>query len=121
MFPVFVEELELERVGQPVGGDPWFGLRLEATDDQAAHLLLEVGVAVGVAQYGQVAVDPVDLLGDHIEVFGRVERYVDPGEQADGFGPLAGAVDHDVGLYPASICAYRGHPAGACLDGRDPG
>ena len=37
VVPVLVEELELERVGQPVGRHPRLGLGLEAADDQAAR------------------------------------------------------------------------------------
>src|ERR1039457_4465612 len=58
MIPVLFEKLELEGVGQRVGGDPGFRVGLEPADDQAAHFLLEVGVSVWVAQDRQVAVDP---------------------------------------------------------------
>ena len=57
MVPVLVQQRELERVGQLVRRDPGLGLGLEAADDQAADLFLEVGVAVGVTQDRQVAVD----------------------------------------------------------------
>ena len=98
MIPVLLEQLELERVGQRVGRDPRLGVRLEAADHQPADFLLDVGVAVRVAQDREVPVDPVDLLGDHVEVLGRVQRHGDPGQRADRLGPLAGAVDHDLRL-----------------------
>ncbi len=97
VVPVLVEQLELERVGDLVRRDPRLGLRLEAADHQAAHLLLEVGVAVGVAQHRQVGVHAVDRVGDHVEVLRRVQRHVDPGERAHLLGPLPGAVDDDLG------------------------
>src|SRR5688572_23915036 len=69
VIPVLLEQLELERVGQRVGRDPRLGVRLESADHQPADLLLDVGVAVRVAQDREVPVDSVDLLGDHVDVF----------------------------------------------------
>ena len=56
VIPILLQELELEREGQRIGGDPRLGLRLEAPHDEAADLLLDVGVPVGVAQNRQVRV-----------------------------------------------------------------
>ncbi len=109
VVPVFVEQLELEGVGQRVGRDPRLGLGLEAADGQAAHLLLDVGVAVGVAQHGQVPVHPVDPFGDHVEVLGRVQRDGHPAHRADLLGPLAGAVDDHLGLDIAVVGADPCH------------
>ena len=111
VVPVLVEQLELERVGQLVRGDPGLGLRLEAADDQAADLLLEVGVAVRVAQDRQVAVHALDLVGDDVEVLGRVQRDGDAAQGADRLGPLAGAVDDDLGLDVAVVGDDTGDPA----------
>jgi hypothetical protein len=49
--------------------------------------------------------DTLDLVGDDIEVLGRVQRNGDPGQGADGLGPLAGAVDDDTPprYRPASV------------------
>ncbi len=115
VVPVLLEQLELERVGQLVGGDPGLGLGLEAADEQAADLFLDIGVAVRVAQHRQVAVHPVDLLGDHVEVLGRVQGHGHPGQGADLLGPLAGAVDDNLGLDVALICLDAGD--GVVLDG----
>jgi hypothetical protein len=78
VVPVLLEQLELERVGDRVGRDPRLRLGLEAADDEPADLLLEVGVAVRVAQDRQVAVDALDLVGDDVEVLGGVERARSP-------------------------------------------
>ena len=121
MVPVLVQQLELERVGQLVGRDPRLGLGLEPAHDQAAHLLLDVGVAVRVAQHGQVPVDPVDLLGDHVEVLGRVQRHGHPAHRADLLGPLAGAVDHHLGLDVAGVGADAGCRAVLGHNGGHPG
>ena len=124
MIPVFVEQLELERVGQRVGGDPGLGVGLEAADHQPADLLLDIGVAVRVAQDREVPVHPVDLLGDHVEVFGRVQRHGHPGHRADLLGPLAGAVDHHLGLDVAVVGAdscYGFSCAVGKQDAGDPG
>ena len=83
VIPVLAEQLELERVRQLVGRDPGLGLRLEAADQQAADLFLDVGVAVRVAQHGQVPVHAGDLVGHHVEVLGRVQRHGDPAHRAD--------------------------------------
>ena len=98
VLPVLVEQLELEGIRDGIRRDPWFGLRLEAADKQAANLLLDVGPAVRVAQDRQVAMDALDLVGDDIEVLGRVKGDVDAGHRADGVGPLTCAVDDDLGL-----------------------
>ncbi len=121
VVPVLVEEPEFERVRQPVGGDPRLGLGLEPTDDQTADLLLEVGVAVGVAQDGQVRVDALDLLGDHVEVLGGVQGYVDAGQGTDRLGPLPGAVHDDLRLDGAVVGHHPGDPTTGLLDPDDPG
>lgn len=110
VLPVLVEERELEGVRDAVGRHPRLGLGLEATDEQAAHLLLDVGPAVGVAQHREVPVHALDRLGDDVEVLGRVERDVDPGHRADGSRPLPGAVDDDVGLDVTVVGAHPGGP-----------
>src|SRR5271165_2359582 len=111
VVPVLVEQLELERVGQRVGGDPGLGVGFEAADHQPADLLLDVGVAVRVAQDREVPVHTVDLLGDHVEVFGRVQRHGHPGQRADLLGPLAGTVDHHLGLDVAAVGADASYGA----------
>ena len=110
VIPILVQELEFERIGNRVGRHPRFGFGLEAADDQAADLFLEVGVAVGVTQDRQVRVHAVDVLADDVEVFGGVQRDVDPGHRADLFGPLAGAVDDDLGLDVTHVGAYAADP-----------
>ena len=106
MVPILFQQLEFERVRDLVRRHPRLGLRLEAADDQPADLLLEVGVAVGVAQDRQVGVHAVDRLGDDVEVLGGVQRHVDAGHRADLLGPLPGAVDDDLGLDVAGVGAH---------------
>ena len=98
VVPVLLEELELERVRDLRRCHPRLGDGLEAADDQAADLLLDVDVAVGVTQDRQVGVDALELVGDDVEVLGRVQRDGDADLVAECLGPLAGAVDHDLGL-----------------------
>ena len=95
MVPILFQQLEFERVGNRVGTHPRLGLRLEAADDQPADLLLEVGVAVRVAQDRHVGVHAVDRLGDDVEVLGGVQRDVHARHRADLLGPLARTVDDD--------------------------
>ena len=121
VVPVLLEQLELERVGQRVGRDPRLGVGLEAADDQPADLLLDVGIAVRVAQDREVPVHPVDLLGDHVEVFGRMQRHGHAAHRADRLGPLAGAVDHHLGLDLALVGADAGDLAVVREDAGDPG
>ncbi len=111
MVPVLVEQLELEGVGDLLGGDPRLRLRLEPADDEPADLLLDVGPAVGVAQDRQVAVHALDLLGDDVEVLGGVQRHPDPGQGTDRLGPLAGAVDDHLALDVAVVGVHPPHPA----------
>ena len=98
MVPILLQELEFERIRDLVRGHPRFGLRLEAADHQAADLLLEVGVAVGISQDRQIGMHAGDVLADDVEVLGGVQRHVDPRHGADLLGPLARAVDDDLGL-----------------------
>ena len=121
VIPVLLEELELERVRQRVGGDPRLGRRLEAADDEPADLLLHVRVPVGVAQDGELRVDPLDGLGHHVEVLGRMERDVDAAEEADRLRPLAGAVHDHLGLDGAPVGHDARHPAVPRGDAGDPG
>ena len=88
--------------------DPRLRLRLEATDDEPAHLLLEVGVAVGVTQDRQVRVHAVERLGDHVEVLRRVQGHGDADPGGDLLGPLPGTVDDDLRLHVAGIGADAG-------------
>ena len=121
VVPVLLEQLELERVGDLVGRHPRLRLGLEPADDQPADLLLEVGVAVGVAQHRQVGVHALDRLGHDVEVLGGVQRHGDPGQGADLLGPLAGAVDDDLGLDVAGVGAHAGHAPVARPARRGPG
>ena len=111
VVPVLLEELELERVRQRVGGDPRLRLRLESADDETADFLLDVGVPVGVAEDGEVRADALDCLGHHVEVLGRVEGDVDAAQEAHGLRPLAGAVHDHLGLDGTPVGHDAGHPA----------
>ncbi len=121
MVPILLQQLEFERIRDVVGRYPRLGLRLEATDDEPADLLLEVRVAVGVAQDRQVGVHTVDVLGDDVEVLGRMQRHVDACHRADLFGPLPGAVDDDLGLDVALVGAHAGGSSVLGENAGDPG
>ncbi len=111
VLPVLREQLELEGVGQVVGRAPRLRLGLEAADDQAAGLLLEVGPAVGVPHDRQVGVRPRDRLGHDVEVLGGVQRHGHADQVAERLGPLTRAVDDDLGLDVAVVGAHAGAPA----------
>ena len=96
-------------------GHPRVGHRLEAADDEAADLLLEVGVAVGVAEDGQIRVDARDRVGDDVEVLGRVQRDVDPAMRRSPW-PTARAVDDDLGLDVAAVGVDAGDDAAALMN-----
>ena len=119
VIPILLQELELERGGQRIGGDPRLGLRLEAPHDEATDLLFDVGVPVGVTQNGQVRVHPRNGFGHDVEVLGRVEGHVDPAEEADRLRPLTGAVHDDLGLNDPPVRDHARDPAGAGDDVRD--
>src|SRR4029078_4872551 len=104
-----------------VGRDPRLCLRLEATDDEAADLLLEVGVAVRVAEHRQVGGQPIHPVGHHVEVLGGVQGHADTCERTDLLGPLPGTVDDHLGLDVAGVRAHTAHPAVAHVDAYDPG
>ena len=108
VLPVLLEQRELERVGDRVRRDPGLRVGLEAAHHQAADLLLEVGVAVGVAQHRQIRVHAVERVGDDVEVLRGVQRHVHPGQRPDGLRPLAGAVHDHLGLDVARVGAHAG-------------
>ncbi len=110
LVPVLRQQLELERLGDLVRRDPRLGVRLEAAHQQPADLLLEIGVAVRVAQRRRAPVEPADRLGDDVVVLGRLERDGHADLLSERFGPLAAAVD-DVLTF--DVAAGGGH-------GRDP-
>ena len=118
VVPVLVEELELERVRDLRGRHPGLGHRLEAADHQSADLLLDVDVAVGVAQDRQVGVHTLELVGDDVEVLGRVQRDGDADLVAERLGPLARTVDDDLGLDVTGVRAYAGDAPSARGRGR---
>ena len=111
VIPVLLEQLEFERVRNLVGGDPWLGLGLEATDDKAADFFLHIRVAIGVAQDRHHAMHALDLLGHHVEVLGRVQGNIHPAHRADRLGPLTGAVHDDLSLDIAGIGLHAGDDA----------
>ena len=113
MLPVLVEELELERVRDLRRRDPGLRNRLEPADHEASDLLLDVDVAVGVTQDRQVRVHALELVGDDVEVLGRVQRHRHADLVAEGLGPLAGTVDDDLGLDVAGVRPYAGHAPSA--------
>src|SRR5712692_9732784 len=116
VLPVLGEQLELERVGQFVGRHPGLGIGLEPADEEPADLFLDIGVAVRVAEHGQIAVHAGDLVGDHVEVLGRMQRDGDPAHRADLLCPLARTVDHDLGLDVALVGPHPGDRAAAAGD-----
>jgi hypothetical protein len=61
-------------------------------------------------------VDAGDLVGDDVEVLGRVQGDGDATHRTDGLGPLPAAVDDDVGLDRAAIRSYAGDGARANVD-----
>ena len=122
VLPVLVEELELERVGDLVRRHPRLRLGFETAHHEPTDLLLEVGVAVGVAQDRQVRVQAVELVGDDVEVLGGVQRHGHADLVAERLGPLARAVDDDLGLDVAPVGAHAAHSAARrLLVGQEPG
>src|SRR6185437_16697713 len=91
-------------------------------DHEPADLLLDVGVAVRVAQHRVVPVHPVDPLGDHVEVLGRVQRDGDPAHRTHRLGPLASAIDHYLGFNatPFGMNAFDGLTVGDDAGHRSP-
>ena len=97
LVPVVRQHAELEIVGDDVLV-PRLGLGLEAAHQKAAHLLLEVDVAVRIAHHRQVARHALHLLGDDVHVLAGIERHGDADHAPDLARPLAGAVHHHLGL-----------------------
>ena len=115
LAPVLGQQLELERFRDLVGGNPGLGVRLEAAHQQPADLLLEIGVAIRVAQRRRRPRQPVDRLGDDVVVLGGVERDGHPDLLADGLGPLPAAIHHVLALDVTAGGGDRGDPG--AIDG----
>ena len=90
LVPIVGQKLEREIVRDAVHA-PGLGVRLEAAHHQAADLLLEIDVAVGVAHHGQFRRDPAMRLGDDVHVLGRMQRDRHAAHLADLARPLPGA------------------------------
>ena len=120
LVPVLVQQLELEAAGDRVHR-PGFGLGFEAAHEQAAHLLLVVDEAVGVAHHRQHGVHAFDLVGDDVEVLSRVQRHRHPRQRAELPRPLAGTVHQRLAVHIAlrGAHAHGARPARA-LGGEDP-
>ena len=103
VFPVLVQQLELEWVRNLRRWHPRLGDRLESADDETAHFFLHVGVAVGVAQDRGHALHALDEFCDDVEVLCGVNGHGDAGPQANGVRPLTGAIDDDLGLDGALV------------------
>ena len=107
--------MKLERVGNALHA-PWFCLGLETTHQQATNLLLEIDIAVGIAQAGQVGVDFCDLASDDIHVFAGVQRDRQADTGAKRSRPHAARDDNRVG----GDCSKGGaHRLGAPIAGVD--
>ena len=65
--------------------------RLERSDEQFTGLLLDIDVAIRVAEHRQRRHDPVEGLGHHVHVFARIKRHADAqlGRQVAGPQPAA--------------------------------
>ena len=116
LVPVVGQHAELEIVGDDVLV-PRLGLGLEAAHQQAADLLLEVDVAVGIAHHRQVARHALHLLGDDVHVLAGIERHRDADHAAELARPLAGAIDDDLGRDRAFGRLHAGDAAVLDVDG----
>src|SRR6185312_17074847 len=119
LVPVVLQEREFEIVGNAVHA-PRLGVRLETAHHQAADLLLEIDVPIGIAHDRQVGMHAFDLAGDDVTVLGRMHRDSDAAHFADLARPLARAVDDDFGLYRPSVRLDAGYDAVFGIDSGDP-
>ncbi len=104
LVPVVRQHAEFEIVRNDVLV-PGLGLGLEAAHQQAAHFLLEVDIAVGIAHHRQVARHVLHLLRDDIHVLAGIERHRHADHAPELARPLATAIDDDLGLdRPSVVC-----------------
>ena len=120
MIPVILEQLELEIAGH-IALRPGNGVGLIAAEHQAAHLFLEIGAPVGIADGGHVGGQTFDLFGDDILVLHRLQRHGDAGHGADLPGPLPAAIDHRLAGDRALRGPHRRDPAVLHVEARRPG
>ena len=111
LVPVLRQQLEFEAVGNR-RHVPRLGLGLESAHDEAAHFLLVVDEAVGIANHRKVGRDAGDRPGDDVEVLGGVERHVDAGAAAELARPLAAAIDQGRAANLAGVIGARPRHSG---------
>jgi hypothetical protein len=110
VIPVVVEELELE-IGRNIAERPGDRVGLVASHDEPAHLFLEIGAPIGVADGRDVAGEPLHPFRDDVLMLHRLERHAHAGEGSHLPGPLARAVDHRFAGDGAPVGAHRCHAA----------
>src|SRR4029434_4853080 len=88
-----------------------------AAHKEAADLLLEVDVAVGIAHHRQIARHILHLLGDDVHVLAGIERHRDADRTRELARPLAAAVDDALGLDGAFGGLHAAHAAVLGVDG----
>ncbi len=89
------------------GDGPWLGNRLEPPDQQLARLLLEVGVAVLVAQDRHLRRQLFDGLGHHVVVLRGVQRHHCADRAAELAAPHPRGVHHHVAADPVRLPTHR--------------
>ncbi len=118
LIPIVGQQLKFE-IRRNAAHAPGFGRRFEAAHDEAADFFLEVNVAVRVAHHRKIGGDAVDALGHDVHMFGGMHRHGNAAQAPDLPGPLAGAIDDDLGLDRAPVRDDAGDRAIAGFDRGD--
>ena len=111
LVPIVFQKLE-EKLVRDTVHRPGFRLGFEAAHHQPASFLLEIDVAVGVAQNGKIGRHVVHRFGDDVHVFGGMKRDMHATHQADLARPLARAV-HDAARLDRAVVGNDARHRGA--------
>ena len=114
VIKIGLQELEIERIRHAVLC-PWDAIGLVPAHDQAAHLFLPIGQAIGIAQCGQVA-RHAEGFSNHVLMLNRHQRDGDPDRGRQLSRPLP-ATEHQ--LFAGDLALIGTHADSATFFNQD--
>ena len=115
MVEILRQGVKLEILGYAVHA-PRLGIRLESTKKNLASIFLVIGTFIRHPQHRQVRGQPVDPLGDNIEMLTGMKRHGDAGLGPDLARPHAAGIDNIIGFDRTLIGHHTGGAAVCLMD-----
>ena len=89
---------------------PGFGFRLERSQQNLAGIFLVIGTFIRYAQNRQIGCQPVNTLGDNVEMLAGMQRHRYAGLCPDFACPHATGIHHIISFNRTLIRHHTGHP-----------